>query len=215
MTYNIISTGSKGNAVVINDIILIDVGVSFKKLEDVVNNLAVVLLTHIHSDHFKPTTIKLLAERRPSLRFACGKWLVEPLIRARIPPHRIDIVEPCKIYNYRLFKISPVKLYHDVSNLGYRIYINNEKCFYATDTGTLEGIVAKNYDMYMVEANYVDAEIREKIAEKKKNGEFIYEYRSLRYHLSKNECDNFIYSNAGPKSQYVYLHCHEEDIDEV
>ena len=36
MTYNIISTGSKGNAVVINGRILIDCGVPFKALEPVI-----------------------------------------------------------------------------------------------------------------------------------------------------------------------------------
>ena len=52
MEYNIISTGSKGNAVVINDVILIDCGVSFRALKDVYKNIKIVLLTHIHSDHF-------------------------------------------------------------------------------------------------------------------------------------------------------------------
>lgn len=54
MTYNIISTGSKGNAVVINDRILIDIGVPFKALEPVKKDLRLVLLTHQHSDHFNP-----------------------------------------------------------------------------------------------------------------------------------------------------------------
>ena len=39
MTYNIISTGSKGNAVVINGRILIDCGVPFKALEPVKKDL--------------------------------------------------------------------------------------------------------------------------------------------------------------------------------
>ena len=66
---NIISTGSIGNAVVINNNILIDCGVSYAKLKEVVKTLQVVLLTHIHIDHFLPSTIKLLAENRPTLRF--------------------------------------------------------------------------------------------------------------------------------------------------
>ena len=69
--YNIIATGSKGNAVVIDQKILIDCGVSFKALSKVYRALKLVLLTHIHSDHFQPTTLRLLAENRPTLRFAC------------------------------------------------------------------------------------------------------------------------------------------------
>ncbi len=49
MEYEIISTGSQGNAVVLNKNILIDIGVSFKALKNVYRNLSLVLLTHIHS----------------------------------------------------------------------------------------------------------------------------------------------------------------------
>ena len=49
MEYEIISTGSHGNAVVLNKHILIDVGVSFKALKNVYKDLKLVLLTHIHS----------------------------------------------------------------------------------------------------------------------------------------------------------------------
>lgn len=49
MEYEIISTGSQGNATVINKHILIDVGVTFKALKNVYKDLQLVLLTHIHS----------------------------------------------------------------------------------------------------------------------------------------------------------------------
>ena len=68
--YNIIATGSTGNAVKINDI-LIDCGVSFKKLKDVYKHIKLVLLTHEHSDHFRTPTIRKLAAERPTLRFGC------------------------------------------------------------------------------------------------------------------------------------------------
>jgi glyoxylase-like metal-dependent hydrolase (beta-lactamase superfamily II) len=69
MNYNIISTGSQGNAVVVNNHILIDCGVTFKTLKGVYKDLQIVLLTHIHTDHFKPKTLKRLAQERPTLRF--------------------------------------------------------------------------------------------------------------------------------------------------
>lgn len=52
MEYNIISTGSKGNAVVINDVILIVAAFRLEQLKGVYKNIKIVLLTHIHSDHF-------------------------------------------------------------------------------------------------------------------------------------------------------------------
>lgn len=213
MIYNIISTGSKGNAVVINENILIDCGVSYSKLKMVVGGLKLVLLTHIHSDHFQSSTVKLLAKNRPTLRFVCGSWLVEPLLSAGVAPSNIDIVDLGKIYHYKIagvdIRISPVKLYHDVPNYGYRVYYGSEKLFYATDTARLDGITAKGYDLYLIEANYEESEIQERIREKVEKREYAYEYKVLDRHLSKQQADNFLYINMENNSKYVYLHCHE------
>lgn len=51
--YNIISTGSDGNATILEEFVLIDCGVPYKALEPYVPKLKLVLLTHIHSDHFQ------------------------------------------------------------------------------------------------------------------------------------------------------------------
>lgn len=48
MNCEIISTGSKGNAVILNGSILIDCGVSSRKLEPYAKKLKLVLLTHVH-----------------------------------------------------------------------------------------------------------------------------------------------------------------------
>ena len=66
MNYKIIESGSSGNATIVEDAILIDCGVSFKKLRDCYKNLKLVLLTHIHSDNFNKATIKRLAKERPT-----------------------------------------------------------------------------------------------------------------------------------------------------
>jgi hypothetical protein len=49
MNYEVVATGSKGNAVLINDEILIDIGVPHKKIFPYFKKLKLVLLTHIHS----------------------------------------------------------------------------------------------------------------------------------------------------------------------
>lgn len=209
--YNIISTGSKGNAVVINRVALVDCGVSYKSLEPYVNALRIVLLTHEHTDHFRVSTIKTLAERRPSLRFGCGKWLVKKLLDAGVHPRNIDVFyfANCS-YNYGLFIVKPVPLVHNVPNCGYKLeFADGRKAFYATDTNTLDGIEAPDYDLYLVEANYEDDEIKHRISEKKVNQEYIYELDVLKNHLSKQKCDDWIYKNIGATGEYVYLHGHE------
>ena len=210
MRYNIISTGSKGNAVVINDSIMIDAGVPFRKLAEVYRLIKLVLLTHIHGDHFNKATIKKLAYERPTLRWACGEWLVPHLIETGVQKKNIDVMEPDKLYNYGAFKVSPVKLTHNVENCGYRIFANDKKLFYATDTGNLNGIEAKGYDLYMVEANHEIDEILERIQQKLQDGIYSYEMDAINNHLSKEKADEFIYSNIGSNGVYVYMHQHED-----
>ena len=124
--YNIIATGSTGNAVKINDI-LIDCGVSFKKLKDVYKHIKLVLLTHEHSDHFRPSTIRKLAAERPTLRFGCCRWMVPKLIECGVSPTQIDVYDIGKRYDYKVFALSPIKLYHDVPNCGYRLYFGRKR----------------------------------------------------------------------------------------
>ncbi len=210
MNYKIINTGSDGNATILEELILIDCGVTFKKLNECYKQLKIVLLTHIHQDHFNKKTISKLAIERPTLRFACCKWLVEDLIKCGVRKENIDVLKiGCK-YNYKLFKVVPIMLYHDVPNCGYRIFINNKKVIYMTDTRTLEGIVAKGYDLYLVEGNYSEEELAERIKEKTSKGEFVYENRVKQTHLSKEYTSNWLLQNMDNNSEYVFMHEHRE-----
>lgn len=210
MNYKIINTGSDGNATILEEFILIDCGVTFKKLNECYKQLKIVLLTHIHQDHFNKKTISKLAIERPTLRFACCKWLVEELIKCGVRKENIDVLKiGCK-YNYKLFKVVPIMLYHDVSNCGYRIFINNKKVIYMTDTRTLEGITAKGYDLYLVEGNYSEEELAERIKEKTSKGEFVYENRVKQTHLSKEYTSNWLLQNMDNNSEYVFMHEHRE-----
>lgn len=209
MEYVIISTGSKGNCVILDNSIMIDCGVPYKSIKPYVKDLKLVLLTHIHSDHFKPETIRKLASERPTLRFGCGKWLAQSLIACGVQKWRIDVYPPSIRNRYtKDFEIAMIPLIHNVPNCGYKMKINGEKIFYATDCNSLDGIEAKDYDLYMIEANYEDGEIQERIAEKEANGEYVYEYQVLHSHLSKQKADDFIIRNQGATSRFVYLHGH-------
>lgn len=214
--YQIIRSGSKGNAVILGGRIMVDCGVPWRAINGLHKRLLMVLLTHVHSDHFNPTTIHRLAAEKPLLRFACGRWLVKPLLDCGVDAHNIDIMEDGNSYSYgSICTIEPVPLVHDVPNFGYKIILYGEgrrlwkKIFYATDTGNLNGITAPDYDLYLLEANYGEEEIRKRIDDKKANGEYSYEHRVIKTHLSIEQCNDFIYSNIGPCGEYVYLHQHE------
>ena len=49
MTYEIISSGSKGNAIVANDYLLLDGGVTYKKIKDYLNKIKIIFISHSHS----------------------------------------------------------------------------------------------------------------------------------------------------------------------
>ncbi len=210
MNYKIISSCSTGNATIIRDIILIDCGVTFKRLEKYYKQLKIVLLTHIHSDHFKKETIRKLAQERPTLRFACCEWLLQPLLECGVLRKNIDVLQIGTRYDYKLFKIVPIKLYHDVPQCGYRVLFDDYKVIYMTDTRTVEGIVAKNYDLYLVEGNYEEEELEQRIKQKQEEGLYYYESRVRNTHLSKGQATDFLLNNMGENSKYVFMHEHVE-----
>lgn len=155
MEYKIISTGSKGNAVVVDGRILIDCGVPFRRLESVYRDLDAVLLTHIHSDHFQPKTLARLAAERPSLRFFACPWLGPDLQNAGVPLRQITITTPDRWYDTGYCFVKACETKHNVRNCCWHIWFNDgSKVFYATDMGNLNGITAPYYDLYLVEANY-------------------------------------------------------------
>ena len=199
----VISSGSEGNAVIYNNAIMVDCGVSLKALQEVKRSLKIVLLTHKHSDHLKIRTLQRLQAERPTLRVACGDFLLEELPCI----NNIDVLQVGKIYDYGAFKVSPIKLYHDVPNFGWRIFFpSGQKIFHATDTVHLEGITAKGYDLYAIEHNYCEEYIQQAIEEARANGEYTHAYGSIKTHLSIQQARAFIEKNRQESSEVLELH---------
>ena len=204
MTYDIIATGSSGNAVVINGEILIDCGAPMKKLREsgYIKDLKLVLLTHEHGDHFKPATVRALHKERPTLRWGCCEWMVPKLLEAGVDARVIILQKPGERWHYpKIGAALAESIPHDVQNCFWHIAIGGEFSFYATDTSTLDHIEAKGYDLYLIEA---------RIAEKQARGEFAYETRAAQNHLSQEQAFDWLARNAGPNSRYVFLHQHKE-----
>lgn len=205
MNFNILNSGSDGNGLIIEDIILIDCGISFKKLEDYYKKIKIVLLTHKHQDHFNKITIKKLAYERPTLRFACCEWLVDELVKCGVEKKKIDVLKIRKNYNYNAFIVEPIKLYHDVPQCGYKLKIGTNRLIYATDTSKIDHIEAKNYDYYFIEGNYEnEEELHNRAVDE------YYENRVKRTHLSKVKATEWLMKNMGESSKYIFMHEHKE-----
>jgi len=209
--YKVINSGSDGNCTILNESIAIDLGISSKKLGDYAKKIKLVLLTHTHSDHFNSLAIRKLAREHPKLKFVCLKHIV-PELSKHVPKNSIYVLEENKLYDLGICKLAAFPLTHDVPNNGWRIQIGNEKCIYATDTTNLYGITAKDYDLYLIEANYDLEETLRRINEKRMNGEFAYEMRAMNNHLSRQQCDEFLQANMKETSEFVYMHQHKEKI---
>lgn len=217
MTYDILATGSTGNCVVLNGEIAVDMGIPMKRLREsgYIKSLRLVLLTHEHGDHFKPATVRALHRERPALRWGCCEWMVPNLLEAGVDARLIDVYLCGGITNYgQELVVMPEKVPHDVENCCYKLFIGKEPelLFYCTDCGSVDHILAPNYDLYMLEANHTRAEIEARIAEKQARGEFAYEYRAARNHLSQEQALDWLARNAGPNSRYVFLHQHREEV---
>lgn len=199
----VISSGSEGNAVIYDNAIMVDCGVTLKSLNDVKRSLKIVLLTHQHGDHLKLRTLQRLQAERPTLRIACGAFLLDKLEGL----NNIDVLQVGKLYDYGAFKVSPVKLYHDVPNVGWRIFLNSgQKIFHATDTAHLDGITAKGYDLYAIEHNYCEEYIQQAIEEALAKGEYTHAYGNINTHLSIQQARAFIEANRKESSEVLELH---------
>lgn len=200
--FEVISSGSSGNCIRYHKTILVDVGVPYSLIKPFVNELQLILFTHEHKDHINITTVKKLAFERPTLRFGCCEWMI-PLLHGI---KNVDVYRIGEVYNYGQFSVSPVKLYHDVDNCGYRIFKGETKIFHATDTSTLEGITAKNYDLYSIESNYNEDTVFDSIREKEYFGQYAYQRGSVNSHLSEQQTRDFIFKNRKESSEVLRLH---------
>ena len=200
--YNIISSGSEGNCEIAFKYVMIDCGVSFKKIKPYLKDIKIIFLSHKHSDHFNLRTIQKIQQERPTVRVACGIWMLESLIGV----NNIDILELNKIYDYKTFKVSIGKLYHDTKNSFFRLFFGDYKIFRATDTAHLKGITAKGYDLYAIEHNYCEEYIQQAIEEAHAKGEYTHAYGNINTHLSIQQARAFIEANRKESSEVLELH---------
>ena len=213
MTYEIIGTGSKGNAIVVNDYLLLDCGLSYKKIEKYLDKIKIIFISHKHSDHLNRATIRKISYEYPSIMFIVGNPLVAELMLCNVKSNRIITLPLEKWYDIGIFKVRLDYLIHDTPNDCIHIeFKDGTKLFYATDTTSLNHIEAKNYDIYFVEANYdTDEELEKRIKEAKEKGEFTYLERVKYTHLSALDALNWYDKNKGENSNVVFIHQHQKD----
>jgi len=196
VNYDLISSGSKGNCIIYENEIMLDVGVPYKKIVGHIDNVKVLLLTHWHNDHYSQATIKRLASDLPKMADTV----------------KIVYCEPNKWYKIGNMMFCGVNLFHDVHNYGWRIIVNGQKIFHATDTVKLDGISALGYDLLAIEAHHITSVIDKQIEDKLNAGVYCYEVGAKNSHLSEEDADKWIAENRSEHTQILKLHyssCYE------
>jgi hypothetical protein len=200
--YNVIASGSDGNCEIVDNTVMIDCGVPYYKIKSFSKTIKLVIITHEHHDHMKMNTIRKLSYERPTVRFAIAEYLLPHFEGIR----NVDVLELNKWHYYGNISVSIGKLYHDVPNIFIRLDIGGVKIFRATDTFTLQGITAKNYNIYAIESNYNEETVWETIQRIEEAGGYAHQRGSINSHLSEQQCNEFYYSNKGEQSQLIRLH---------
>lgn len=154
MYFNIIASGSKGNATLVvekDTVILIDMGVTLTRLEaglseigKKVSDITGAIITHDHSDH--TAGIKFLPKNKV--------YALDGTITGT-GSHIIKINEPFLIGS---INVIPIKISHDAINpCGFVLESGKEKLSYITDTGYVLSetlAILKNPNYLIIESNH-------------------------------------------------------------
>ena len=207
MKFNIIASGSKGNATIIrhnNTNILIDMGISLTRLKEGlsefglgVEDITAALFTHDHADHI--SGIKFIS---PKIQYALRGTLSSTLT------HVIELFDPFVIGD---ITVTAFPTSHDATNpCGFVLEAGNEKLTYVTDTGTFleeSKNIASNPDYLIIESNH-DIKM---LLKTNRTYELKMRIMSEHGHLCNEDSAITTLELIGPKTKEIYLaHLSEE-----
>lgn len=160
-------SGSSGNSLFIqteNTKILVDCGVSCKKVEEGLASLDVnpssidaIIVTHEHSDHIKG--LGTFSKKYDVPIYANSETLDNMEEQtSKISDDNINTFKVSKKFEIGDLDILPFSILHDAANpCGFNIFKNNKKISIATDIGTMDKKTIKNLEdsiFILLESNY-------------------------------------------------------------
>ena len=196
MKYKVISTGSKGNCVIVNDV-MIDCGVPFKDIKEELYEIKYLIITHKHSDHMNLKTLEQICSKFPRIKII-GNYEVHSAWNCNIISNAYFPIETDEYIFY------PFECLHDVLCYGYVWEFEGLDIIYATDTSTLENAPKIKYDYFFIESNH-DEEKLEAVRNEYKGS--YNPYLSGKRHLSTQQAKAFFYMNRKNKdAKLIELH---------
>ncbi len=160
-------SGSSGNSLLVqsdNANILVDAGVSCKKIETALTDLKIspeeldgIIITHEHTDHVQG--LGTIVKKYNIPVFVNQETLdAMPKQRDKIPDDKINLFKIFDYFEINDLKIQPFEIPHDAANpCGFNIFNNDVKMSIATDIGDMNMNVLKRLEdskFVLLESNY-------------------------------------------------------------
>ena len=177
---------------------MIDCGVSFNKIKEHLYDVKYLLITHIHSDHIKPSTLHNIKKLFPKIQII-GNHEVHQI-------HGVDIIVnasfPIETEHY-IF--TPFECEHDVLTYGFTWEHEGLSIIYATDTSSMKHAPNIEYDFFFIESNHCEKKVELILNQREKYG---YDaYQGAKRHLSTQQAKTFYYTHRKNRdSQFIELH---------
>lgn len=207
--YIVIETGEFNSYLVFGKV-LIDIGVPYNKIKEYEDDIEVVLLTHQHTDHINYGTLKRLMRNRPGVVVAGGEWM-EPLLAEKGITNYfiISVGDMVRIKDYY---VMPERAVHNVPNVGYHLTDGETVVFHMTDTGSYDGIYAKNADIVAIEYNYIASMVDEIIAKEIRERGFSHRLAAKDNHSSFESADEFVAKRTKGKGNIRLVKLHTSSV---
>ena len=216
MKYEIIGSSSKGNAIVLEDILLLDVGVSYVKIKKYISRIKLIFISHSHKDHFNPKTINQIAYNYPNIKYVTGSDIVvKTLVDLGVIKKNIYLLDSGKWYTLGMLNVKLEPLIHDTPNYAFKCQYNGKKMIYIVDTANVDNIKAKGYDLYLIENNYREDILQKHILECEEQSKLYYLDRVPRTHLSSEQCNSFLIENMQENGNFEYIHKSNYNYEEL
>lgn len=198
MNYEVIASGSKGNSVLINDV-MVDCGIPFNKLKEYLYDVKYLLLTHVHSDHIRPSTYKTIRKQFPHIE-TVGNYDVAQLFDV---DYIINAGFELELDDYTFNAFECV---HDVETYGFHWTFEDNKIIYATDTSSMKHAPTDiKFDYLFLESNHDEKKL-EMVADRQ--NEYGYNpYLSGKRHLSTQASRTYYFMNRNDRdAEHIELH---------
>lgn len=198
MEYKIISSGSNGNCVIINNDVMVDCGVPFNKIKDELYSIKYLLITHAHSDHLNKVTLQQIMRKFPRITII-GNYEVHQALHTNIIANAVFEI---KTDDYVFL---PFECVHDVLTYGYTWECEGKNIIYCTDTSTMENAPpGMKYDYFFIESNHDERKLED--ARNEYKGGYN-PYLSGKRHLSTQAAKAFFYMNRkNEHAAFIELH---------